>query len=72
LNRSDNSRSIDLKKRFNLYAEIILERIKKTTADNRYMKFTDLYVLITSMKLIFENTKINAATETDNLRSNFR
>ena len=36
------------------------------------MKFTDLYVLITSMKLIFENTKINAATETDNLRSNFR
>ena len=36
------------------------------------MKFTDLYVLITSMKSIFENTKINAARETANLKSNFR
>jgi hypothetical protein len=46
--------------------------IKKTTAKNRYVNFTDLYVLITSMKLIFENTKINAARETANLRNNFR
>jgi hypothetical protein len=72
LNLSDNSRPTDLKKRFNLYAEIILERTNNTTANNRYMKFTDLYVFITSMKLIFENTKINAATETANLRNNFR